>query len=203
MCVYSYYLITGGHCGNNGTGGEGNGCARFVEIATQTVNLTNILTNLNNSVTNCNNTSDPNCEQIVSPTTILLSPTKTQNDEKCDQLSNSKTNNNGHCIIDDNSNDDRKQLNEMHHSLEMVDVDALAIDAYQGDGKIVDEHVKLVDSVTEIPCEINIIGKTSTTESDITTTTTTADGDTDLTTTTTKKHTSTDGINGPSNDLRV
>ncbi|KAJ6646906.1 Metabotropic glutamate receptor, partial [Pseudolycoriella hygida] len=34
---------------------EDNGSVRFVEIATQTVTLTNLLTNYNNSLTNCNN----------------------------------------------------------------------------------------------------------------------------------------------------
>lgn len=69
------FLLGGNGVGGAGDGIEGNGCAKFVEIATQTMNLTNFLTNLNSSATICNNTSEPNSEQMVTPTLSIISPT--------------------------------------------------------------------------------------------------------------------------------
>lgn len=196
--------------GGHGGGTEGNGCARFVEIATQTVNLTNILTNLNSSATNWNNTSEANSEQIISPP--ILSPSKSNDDlpDATNQSHNAK-NNNGHCIIDGNSNADvnadaNTNVNEgiiiettttpLHHPLEIADIDAGSMmDTHQGDSTNADIIVKhdFETNATVTMASEPITGKTLT-ESETTTT-----DETDLS----KKHTSPDVVNGPANDLRV
>lgn len=196
-----------------GGGTEGNGCARFVEIATQTVNLTNILTNLNSSVTNCNNTSKPNGDQqmvsmtmISSSITTMPLPEEKQHEPDAvvhqSQLHNPK-NNNGHCIIDGTPNppnDDVTQVAPLlHHTFEIADIDAgPIIDTYQADSTNSDIVLKHDSSasVTDITVELTTTAKTPI-ENDTTATT----DDTDLG----KKHAATDasGINGPANDLRV
>lgn len=193
-----------------------------MEIATQTVNLTNFLTNLNSSLTNCNNTSEPNSEQMVSPT--IISPTKITplNEEQQQQPNQIETldhqsqshnltkSNNGHCIVDgtpnDNVNDDETQVTPLHHTYEITDIDGdSVIDMYQDDSTNSDLVLKHDSSasVTAItttiePTMVITTGKiTTTTENDSTTT-----DDTDLG----KNHTTTSdasGINGPVNDLRV
>lgn len=191
------YSSSGGH------GTEGNGCARFVEIATQTVNLTNFLTNLNSSVSNCNNTSEASSEQIISPT--VLSPNKSNDDphDASNQSHNAKSNN-GHCIIDGNSTADVNanegiitQVTPLHHPLEIAAIDAgTMIDTYQGDSTntdVIAKHdIESNVSVT-VACEATFVGKT-TSESETTTT-----DETELA----KQLVSTDVINGPANDLRV
>lgn len=191
-----------------------------MEIATQTVNLTNFLTNLNSSLTNCNNTSEPNSEQMVSPT-IISPTTMTPLNEEHQQLNQIDTHehqsqshnltksNNGHCIVDgtpnDNVNDDGTQVTPLHHTYEITDIDGDSVhDTYQDDSTNSDSILKHDSSasVTEIvttiePTMVITTGKISTTtETDPTTT-----DDTDLG----KNHTTTDasGINGPANDLRV
>lgn len=178
-----------------GSGGsEGNGCAKFVEIATQTVNFTNILTNLNSCATNCTNTSELNSEQMVSSS--ITSPIKLI-DEQHDVLNQTLNprNINGHCIVDGNSNtnmnDDVIQVTPSHHSFGMAEIDAGSIiNSYQGvstNSEIILKHDSSA-SVTET-CKSN---KTHTERELI------AD-ETDLGT----KHVSIDGVNGPANDLRV
>lgn len=67
QCAYFvYFVFTGGNANENGR-------VRFAEIATQTVNLTNLLTNLNGSLTNCNNIGSPYFDNNSMPT-----PTGTQ-----------------------------------------------------------------------------------------------------------------------------
>lgn len=164
-----------------GTPTEGNGCARFVEIATQTVNLTNILTNLNSSVAICNDTSEPCTDQTMSPTTNTA-----RNDDQrnaSNQLHSAKSNN-GHCIIDDHSNNDAEDGNTQRLPVQIDKSDADAdsiIDSHQTDCAITP---KIEDSTTLTQ--------------DCQQTDRNAD-ETDVG----RKHASTDGINGPANNLRV
>lgn len=212
------FVSAGGH------GTEGNGCARFVEIATQTVNLTNILTNLNSSTTNCNNTSGTNSEQMISPPILspsILSPTKSHDDshDATNQSHNAKSNN-GHCIIDGNSNADVNDANAnanadanadtnanegiiiqkpampLHDPLEIAHIDAGSMmDTHDGDNTNADAIVK---HDFETSATVTMPTQPSTSKASIESETTTTD-DTDRT----KKHTSADVVNGPANDLRV
>lgn len=184
-------FISGGH------GSEGNGCSRFVEIATQTVNLTNFLTNLNSSVTNRNNnSSEASSEQVILP-----AKSNDDSHDATNQTHNAKSNN-GHCIIDSNSTADVNanaginiQVTPLHHPLDIA-ADTM-IDTYQGDSTNADVITKNdfdSNAPTAEACEATfVLGKTSA-ECE----TTTMD-ETDLA----KQHTSTDVINGPANDLRV
>lgn len=234
------------------SGAEGNGCIRYVEIATQTMNLTNILTNLNGSLTNSNNTSEPCSEQNVSPTTSTTPPPPPQptlsspppppipsqltklSDDPLDvnhhhQSSNSKSNN-GHCIRTDSNaknndagDDEMAHVSEVHHqspeTMCCVGVSVLAADNAHATDVIInmddngssescgDDGISKQHNTSEIQSEIiasDITGivkvapetatKTPPTEAD-----STADESLDIS----KKHTSTDGINGPANDVRV
>lgn len=207
--------------------GEGNGCVRFVEIATQTVNLTSVLTNLNSSVTNSNNTSEPCSEQIVSPT--ILSPNK-MNDVTADVIHQSynQKSNNGHCIIDDTNDDDDDDMNDESAHISQVQhqhassvsasqevselnvssvTEAQTTDIMNMDGVLKHDTNTLV-TAADIGETVVTVTSTSTPTSIPTTvaavvkTTTDTDSTADETEIT-KKHASIDGTNGPANDVRV
>lgn len=215
--INSLYITTGIGSG----GSDGNGCARFVEIATQTVNLTNILTNLNSSVTNM---SEPKNEPTILSTNT--SPTKLTEDlQQCDALNqayNPKSNN-GHCIIDGNPNSILNdggcitQMQSLHHSLEIADIDDVStsmLDTYHGDSihsNIVLKHDSSA-SVPEACASSTDIGRIPE-KNEVTASTAAAPPPTTTATATTtvieetdigKKHvTTTDGLNGAANDLHV
>lgn len=246
-------------------GAEGNGCVRYVEIATQTMNLSNVLTNFNSNLTNSNNTSEPCSDQNISPTTSItpsappmaVSPLNMQFDDdplhvQSSKSSNSKSNN-GHCIRTDyiNANnrdtDDKApvahHISEVHHQSpevcgggvvhigipETID-DANATDLIVktddnddgvsgGGGKDddVDDHADganvdntILQQQNECPSKISNETPALNIDETVIVTTTTAktppsetDPTTDESLDTSKKHTSTDGINGPANNLRV
>lgn len=119
-----------------------NGCVKFVEIATQTVNLTHLASKLNTSLTNCNNISEA-CMDQASISSIPTSPEVTLNDEKNDTIIHQpykqqhRQNSNGHCIVDNqmnNSIDDMKcaqsssssSTTQVHDKEKSVDTDTIA-----------------------------------------------------------------------------
>lgn len=209
--------------------GEGNGCVRFVEIATQTVNLTSVLTNLNSSVTNSNNTSEPCSEQIVSPT--ILSPNK-MNDVAADVIHQSynQKSNNGHCIIDDTNDDDDDDMNDeskihisqVQHQQATTPVSAAKEFPQQNVSSVTEAQTT---DITHMDGVLKHDTNTFVTTADIGETVVTVTStsmptsiptdiaavvktptDTDSTadeTEITKKHASIDGTNGPANDVRV
>lgn len=174
--------------------GDGNGCVRFVEIATQTVNVTGALSaNLNSNLTNCCNTSEPTSEQIVSPNKL--------NDEPAETLlqSYNRTSNNGNCIIDDYSNKDidtgNGHVSQVHEPDEMSGMNVSSVTESQtADISLTDDVLKHSTNASVITMDTNeeVTAKTPT-ETD-----STAD-DTDIP----KTRGSIDGTNGPANDLRV
>lgn len=186
----------------NGTTAEGNGCVRFVEIATQTVNLTNILTNLNSSVTNYNNTSDICIEETQTPTqtstpTQIASNTLNADDSisNANQSHNSK---NGHCVTDgistnNNKTDSVGHDTQTHHATEICDDDESSIiDTNTLDSTNMEATVKIdCKAVAMDACESIEITKLHT-ENDATDETDSG-----------SRMSATDAINGPTSDFRV
>lgn len=193
----------------NGTATEGNGCVRFVEIATQTVNLTNILTNLNSSVINYNNTSDICIEQTAPPmqmTSNTLNDEQNEPDTIPNQLHNTK-NNNGHCITDGASknnynnnsiaddNDDGSHDSQMCHATEIAEIDDNSgIDTHTLDSTNTDATVKFECNAlaTIDACDTTTIAKAH------------AENDTVIDDTEHgNRHPETENVNGPTNDFHV
>lgn len=208
FCLYFYFLPIQNVCqlietkkkkmfylgAGNGTAAEGNGCVRFVEIATQTVNLTNILTNLNSSVTNYNNTSDICIEEIQ---TQIASNALNANDSisNANQSHNSK---NGHCVTDgistnNNKTDSVAHDTQPHHATEICDDDESSIiDTNTLDSTNMEATVKMdCKAVTMDACESTEITKLHT-ENDAT-------DEIDPG----SRMTATEAINGPTSDFRV
>lgn len=118
----------------SGANGE-NGCVQFAEIATQTVNLTNLLTNLNTSLTNCNSISVPFIDHIsistnaTSPPSSAASANQTFNhfhnnltqSNACNSTDGGGTNNNNNNTnnnnINNNNNFNNVNLNSNFNSL--------------------------------------------------------------------------------------
>lgn len=180
-----------------------------MEIATQTVNLTSILTNLNSSVTNYNNTSDICIEQNVLPSQINSNPSNDdeQNNDTvliANQSLNSK-NNNGHCITDGipcNSNNATDMGDNVHDSeaIQSIKISDTVDDTSKVDANIVDDRNTEItvkcdgNALPTDTSELTAIGKTHTeTDSMV------AMDETDSA----NRHPPTENINGPTNDFCV
>lgn len=180
----------------NGTTAEGNGCVRFVEIATQTVNLTNILTNLNSSVTNFNNTSDICIEETQTQTQIASNTLNA--DDSISNANQSHNSKNGHCVTDgistnNNKTDSVAHDTQTHHATEICDDDESSIiDTNTSDSTNIEATVKIdCKAVAMDACESTEITKLHT-ENDATDETDSG-----------SRMPATDAINGPTSDFRV
>lgn len=130
---------------------------RYVEIATQTMNLSNVLTNFNSNLTSSNNTSDPCSVQNVSPTTSIApsapvvatqSPLNKFNDDPLYVQSSNPKNNNGHCIRTDSNENNRHTDDEVHHQLpEMCCVSVLSLPETIDDANAPDAIINTDDSI--------------------------------------------------------
>lgn len=232
---------------------------RYVEIATQTMNLSNVLTNFNSNLTNSNNTSEPCSDQNISPTMSMTptappmaaSPLNLQfNDDplhvQSSKSSNSKSNN-GHCIRTDSNANNRDaddeapvahHISEVHHQSPEVcgagvqigipetidDANATDVivtpddnndgvsggkdddadtDGANVDNTILQQQNECSSKMTNETLALNIGETVGVTTATAKTPPTETDPNTDESSDIPKKHTSTDGINGPANNLRV
>lgn len=177
--------------------GEGNGCVRFVEIATQTVNVTGVLTNLNSSVTNSSNTSEPCGEQNELPIKLNV-----ESADSIHQPYNQK--NNGHCIFDGNSNNGNSHVIQEHQSDDGEEEPNDDDDKVSGINESAGLETQIPDAIT------NTDGLKHGMNDSVTTTDINEDVETPIETDSTaddmdigKKSATIDGTNGPANDLRV
>lgn len=135
-----------------------------------------------------------------------MSPTTPTPTKLCDEphdaphQSHHPKNNNGHCIIDDNSNNDIDDENAMESQAQQPPQDTTAINA----GSMTDTYpIETINSDVmlkhDASASVTEIGDIVVTTKTLTETDSTTADDTDIG----KKHASTDAVNGPSNDVRV
>lgn len=104
LTILRFYVIQTASRGNNGE----NGCVKFAEIATQTVNLTNLLTNFDPNLANCNMMSASFLDHISisalatsPPTSSAIDAHSTNREQHLSQ--NLTSNNNDFATINNNN----------------------------------------------------------------------------------------------------